>query len=225
MNKTQNVLVIAAHPDDEILGVAGTIKRHTLSGHNVHSIVVCEGSSIRYKGQESSLENCGIEASKILGSSIEFLNYPDQGLENIPLTEVISEIEKGIKKHQPSIIYTQFGGDLNLDHKRLFEAVLVAARPISDYVRHVLAFDTASSTEWGYPQMFQPGVFIDIKETLETKIEAFKCYESEKLDWPHPRSVEGLINRAKYYGSIANMEAAEPFVLIRSSYPKGELIL
>lgn len=208
----RRVLVVATHPDDEILGIGGTVKRHTLAGDDVLAMVLCEGESVR--GQPVQ-EEAGRRAAAVLGARVEFCRYPDQRLEEVPLTRLIGEVETRIRDHRPEVVYTQFGGDVNLDHRRVFDAVLVAARPMQETVRALYAFETCSSTEWGWPARFRPDTFVDISETLEAKVEAFACYEMEVCAWPHPRSLESLRHRARYFGAMACMTAAEPLVTIR----------
>jgi len=225
MSSGRKVLVIGAHPDDELLGVGGTIRRHADAGDQVHAVVVCEGASMRYHDRDVPQEEFGRKAADILGMSIEFLRYPDQQLEKILLTDLIGALEDRIRDMKPEIIYTQFGGDLNLDHKRLFDAVLVASRPTEQFVRAVYAFETCSSTEWNWPQTFQPDTYVDISSVLQAKLDAFACYASEVCDWPHPRSLESLRHRAKFYGSMACMDAAEPFVTIRRYRRPGDPLI
>lgn len=216
MKNQRSILVIAAHPDDELLGVGGTVRRHVLMGDAVHSIILCESETVRYQDRNIPMEEFVNKAAKILGTTVEFVNYPDQRLEEIALVQIAGEIEKRVKNIKPQIVYSQFCGDINLDHKRAFDATLLATRPMADFVQAVYAFETCSSTEWAWPQQFHPDTFIDISDTLETKIEAFAAYVSEVREWPHPRSLESLRYRAKYFGSIACMDAAEPFITIRS---------
>src|SRR6266496_1573616 len=163
----KRVLVIAAHPDDELLGCGGTVALHTQRGDAVVSVIACEG------------ETLGVRDVRQLG-------FPDQRLDTITLTELISPIEQIVREIRPSIVYGQYGGDVNRDHELLFKALLVATRPTEPYIETVYAFDTASSTEWGYPRSFVPDTWIDISATLETKIAAMACYESEVRPYPHP---------------------------------------
>ena len=217
----RSVLVIAAHPDDEILGVGGTVRRHVLAGDTVHSVVVCEGSSMRYAEGEVPQEQYGRAAADILGNTVQFLRLPDQQLDTLPLTQIITPIEEAVAATQPQVVYTHFGGDINHDHRRIVEAVLVATRPQAPCIEAIRCFDTASSTEWGWQPRFAPDTYVDISETLEDKIAAMACYESELKPWPHPRSLEGLRHRAAYFGSLACMAAAEPFVTLRSYLRPG----
>ena len=138
----------------------------------------------------------------------------------MPVSDVAQRVENLIAQFEPDTVYTHFGGDVNRDHRILAEAVLVAVRPYAaPCVRDVLMFETPSSTEWGSAELlpvFQPTVFEDISGTLEKKVAAFQCYTAELREYPHPRSPEALRERARYWGSLVNMRAAEPFVVVRS---------
>ena len=214
MNKT--VLVIAAHPDDELLGVGGTLRRHVLDGDTVHALVLCEGVTMRYQGQDVPQHEHGNRAAEILGlSSLDMLDFPDQHLDTLSLVEIIKPIEERVRRFQPQIVYTHFGDDLNRDHQLVFEAALVACRPVELCVEALYGFETPSSTEWNAPMQFAPTYFVDIAETLDDKLEAFACYESEVRAYPHPRSLESLRHRAHYWGNLVHMDAAEAFVCYR----------
>jgi LmbE family N-acetylglucosaminyl deacetylase len=147
-------------------------------------------------------------------------DLPDQRLDTLSLTDIVREIDGVLAGLDPEIVYTHFGGDINRDHRILTEAVLVATRPYSaPSVREILMFETPSSTEWGSETLiptFNPTVFVDVGPTLERKIEAFLHYTKEVRDFPHPRSAEALRDRARYWGSLVNRPAAEPFALVRS---------
>jgi LmbE family N-acetylglucosaminyl deacetylase len=216
------VLVVSAHPDDEILGVGGTIAAHVARGDWVKVAVLCEGVSMRYAAERhAEVQEQSRRAAAILGvADIVHCGLPDQRLDTLPLSDVVREVERLVEEFRPEIVYTHFGGDINRDHQVLAEAVLVAVRPYAaPSVREVLMFETSSSTEWGSAQIspvFQPNAFVDIGETLERKVEAFLCYSAEVRDYPHPRSGQALRDRAHYWGSIANRAAVEPFVVVRS---------
>lgn len=213
----KRVLIVAAHPDDELLGIGGTIAKHVQNGDIVHSIVMCEGESLRYKvnvGQDDAMKR----AASILGiEKIQHLTFPDQKLDTFTLTEIIRPLEEISEAFKPNIIYCQFGGDINMDHKLLFEAANVAFRPINPWIEEFYTFYTLSSTEWAYPRTFEPNTWVDITNTLEKKIEAFSCYTSEIREYPHPRSIEAIKNAAGFWGNMCCMDKAEPFVLIRKT--------
>lgn len=220
--QSARVLVVAAHPDDEILGVGGTVRKHVLSGDDVRIWIACEGISTRYEEEERErLRGHSLLAAKVLGvKEILFGDLPDQRLDTLPLRDVIGKVEEQVRSFRPDTVYTHFGGDVNHDHCVLFRTVQVAIRPYAaPWVREVLVFETPSSTWWGSPPVqghFVPEVFVDISTTLDTKIEAFCCYEREIRQAPHPRSPEALRARSQHWGSIAGVTAAEPFQVIRS---------
>ncbi len=218
-----NVLVVAAHPDDELLGAGGTIARHAAKGDKVKLAVMCEGVSLRYQPDwDAQVRKQANDAANILGAHELVLgDLPDQRLDTIPLQQLAARVEQLIADWKPEIIYTHFAGDINRDHQVLAEAVLVAARPYSaPSVKEVLMFETPSSTEWSSPSLtpsFHANVYVDIAEFLETKIRAFTCYTAEIRQYPHPRSPEALGDRARYWGSLVNQKAAEAFMLVRSA--------
>lgn len=215
-------LVIAAHPDDEILGVGGTVAVHIEKGDSVQLAILCEGVSARNAAERhAEVRAQSRKAAAILGvDNLIIRDFPDQHLDARPIIEVTREVEKLIQSFQPEIVYTQFSGDLNRDHRVLAEAVMVATRPYAaPFVREVLMYETPSSTEWSSAQLspvFQPNVFTDITYTLGKKLEAFACYAAEVCPEPHPRSLVALRQRAHYWGSLVNRQAAEPFVCVRS---------
>jgi LmbE family N-acetylglucosaminyl deacetylase len=214
-------LIVAAHPDDELLGVGGTAAQHARRGDSVRSVVMCEGISVRYSPErEAEVQEQGQRAASLLGvTKLDLLRNPDQRLDTLPISELTGQVEKIVQDFQPDVVYTHFAGDLNRDHRVVAEAVLVACRPyVAPSVREILMFETASSTEWGIPLMmphFVPTVFVSISDVLNLKLEAFKCYTAELRQYPHPRSLEALRERAQYWGSQVNQSAAEPFVLVR----------
>lgn len=219
----RSVLVIAAHPDDELLGCGGTIALHTQLGDSVTAVVACEGESLRYGpggvGQKDHMDR----AAKVLGiGSVRHLGLPDQRLDTMTLLEIIQPLERIVQEVTPSIVYCHHGGDINRDHQLLFQAALVAVRPVHPFIETVLAFDTASSTEWGYPRSFVPDTWIDIAATLDQKLRAMACYESEVRPYPHPRSLEALRHRACAWGNQHCMEAAEVFVTVRRTLRHGQ---
>jgi LmbE family N-acetylglucosaminyl deacetylase len=216
------VLVVAAHPDDEILGLGGTIAAHVDRGDSVQLAIMCGGGSVRYLPERSPVvrEEAG-KAAEILGvADLILRDLPDQRLDTIPISQVVGEIETLLRSFRPDTVYTHFCGDINRDHRVLAEGVMVATRPYAaPFVQEILMYETPSSTEWGLSQMssaFQPNVYVDITKFLETKLRAFSCYSAEICAEPHPRSLPALRERAHYWGSIVNRQAAEPFVSVRS---------
>jgi len=216
------ILIIAAHPDDEVLGCGATAARLAKEGHTVTPVIICENASVRYgKNMQTYLEDCAIKSAQILGISKPILlGMPDQKLDTYSALEMAQLLEKVIMEFQPGVVFTHHGGDLNKDHQVLFEATLVAARPTpTNGVRTVFTYETVSSTEWATPDYypkFNPNTFYDITGTLELKLRAFSQYITELREYPHPRSLEALELRAKDWGARVGMRAAEAFQLIRS---------
>ena len=209
------ILVVAAHPDDELLGIGGVVKKYTNNGDSVRTIIMCEGESLRYKGDVG--QNIAIdESAKILGvEKVYTLSFPDQKLDTYTLTDLITPLEKISEEYKPDIIYCQSACDANRDHKILFEAANIAFRPTSEWIREFYGFYTASSTEWGIPRNFIPDTWIDISDVLEDKIEAFEKYHSEVREYPHPRSSDALRFQAHFWGNQCCMDAAEVLMTIR----------
>ena len=215
----EKVLVICAHPDDETLGLGGTLALHSLKKDKISILIVADGESSRGKNENISIrQKQAIQACSILGiNDIEFLNFPDQRLDSMSLLVLNQEIEKKIKKINPTIIYTHFGGDLNRDHRLVFESVIVSSRPFrGQKIKKILCFETPSSTEWSISdQLFKPNLFVDIQKVLSEKVSALKKYKTEIKKYPHPRSIDAIKNRASYYGSISGLKYAEAFMVFR----------
>ncbi len=213
---SRNVLVIAAHPDDEILGCGGTLALHADRKDCVMAFIACEGESLRYGikgvGQTEQMRR----AAEIIGiNELRCGGFADQRLDTLTLTEVMRPIEQIIAEWQPAIVYCQYGGDVNRDHQLLFQALLVATRPTQPCIETILAFDTASSTEWAYPRSFVPDTWVDISQTMDRKLAAIQCYTSEIKEYPHPRSVEALRYKAHAWGNQVCIASAEVFMTIR----------
>jgi LmbE family N-acetylglucosaminyl deacetylase len=215
------VLVLAAHPDDELLGLGGTIARHADDGDEVTLCVCSEGATARYEAEVANeLQASGRAAAGVLGArAIRFLGMRDQHLDAQPVLTVIQAVEAVVRELRPDVVYTHHWGDVNRDHKIVGEAAMVACRPVGDdYPRAVYLFETPSSTEWSWPdpaQAFVPNYFVDISATLERKLAAMACYATELRPAPHPRSLEALRSRAAYWGQIIGRAHAEPFVVAR----------
>jgi LmbE family N-acetylglucosaminyl deacetylase len=215
------VLVIGAHPDDELLGAGGTFARHVLSGDEVHAIVVADGAASRYPHElKVKLEKDAGRAAEVIGfASLRFLELPDQRLDTVPLIELTQLLERELDEIDPGLVYTHFPGDVNADHGLVSRAAWTACRPYyRPGLRRFAVFETPSSTEWAWPldgAQLQPNMFVDVTATLDTKIAAMECYESELRDYPHPRSSQALRERAAFWGSQVGLRAAEPFRILR----------
>ena len=225
---TNSVLVIAAHPDDEIIGCGGTIVKHRENNDIVNVLIVSEGETSRNSQRNLSnskeklqkLKEDANKANKILGTSeLKILDYPDNRLDSIDRLDLIKIIEKNIKEFCPNIIYTHYPWDLNIDHRRIHESVVTACRPIPNQkIKQIYCFEISSSTEWQSPVVypnFSPNYYVDISSQKEKKLAALKEYKSEMREWPHSRSIESIENLIKLRGSQVGLEAAEAFMLIR----------
>jgi len=214
----KKILVICAHPDDETLGLGGTLSLNAEKGHVCNVIFFTDGQFGRNttkKGIEERKSNAK-KACRTLGiDKVEFLNYKDQTLDAIPIVELSCKIENYIKKWKPEIIFTHFEGDINQDHRRLFEATMIATRPTpKSKIKQIICYETPSSTDWGFSQ-FNPNYFVDITSSINKKISAIKKYGNEIKKFPHPRSIKAIKNRATYWGSSVGLSYAEPFHIIR----------
>src|SRR5271157_3303542 len=228
MRDTNSVLVVVAHPDDEVLGCGGTMARLAQEGHEVRVAILAEGMTSRSPQREQAdpkqlhhlHQQARQAADKLHVKEVVVASLPDNRLDTVPLLEVVKLVEDLIEKFGPEVIYTHHPGDLNVDHGVVHRAVLTATRPMpGQKVREIFAFEVPSSTEWAFHQVeptFRPNVFVDITGTLEAKISALACYESETRKFPHPRSPEALRAIAARWGSVAGLPAVEAFELIRS---------
>jgi LmbE family N-acetylglucosaminyl deacetylase len=227
------VLVIAAHPDDEVLGCGATAARLVMEGHDVHFAILGEGITSRHRGrsdvdpaQLAALHQKAHAAAAKLGVKHVVLHkLPDNRLDTVPLLDIVKIVEDIVDQIQPEVIYTHHSGDLNIDHGVIHRVVLTATRPTAEQlVREIYAFEVPSSTEWAFQRLepsFRPNFFVDVTRTLEAKIAAMECYDTEVRQFPHPRSPEALRALAVRWGSVAGCAAAEAFELIRSIRPAG----
>jgi N-acetylglucosamine malate deacetylase 1 len=206
---SRSVLVVASHPDDEILGVGGTIARHTDDG-DVVDILIMEMASLR---------KSACDAARILGArEPRFAALPDQRMDELPLLDVIKTVERLIEELKPQIIYTHFGNDLNVDHRVTSQAVITAARPVpGSKITAIRCFETVSSTEWQDPNaaFFTPQLFVNIEKQLARKMKALDCYASEMRAFPHARSLQSVDALAQWRGAQSGSRAAEAFMTIR----------
>ena len=222
----KNILVIAAHPDDEVLGMGGTIAKLVKEGCVVDVLIVTDGSSSQYRDLNNLSEI--IEAKKLetrncadlLGiRNIYYGGLPDMKLDCTPHIDINKTIENVIDKVQPDTIFTHFWGDVNLDHQNVYKSTLVTVRPVlGQVVRNLYCYRVPSSTEWTPNKedtMFMPNYFVDIEMYAEQKYKAFACYSTELRDYPHPRSVQYLRESDKAAGLRVGMLAAEEFVMLR----------
>jgi N-acetylglucosamine malate deacetylase 1 len=223
------VAVIAAHPDDEILGCGGTIAQHIREGDEVHVLIMAEGITSRDQHRDrngcaaelTELAKAGYAANKILATtSLTLKDLPDNRMDSLDRLDIIKIVEEFIRIYSPNIVYTHHIGDVNIDHRRIHEAVVTSCRPFPrQQVKTLLFFEVASSTEW-QPSVsapyFAPNWFVDISETLALKLKALGAYQSEMRPWPHARSIDALENLARWRGANIGVCAAEAFVLGRN---------
>ncbi len=218
---SKRILVVAAHPDDEILGVGGTIARHGSDGDQILIAIAADRGTARYDDDKIQfVRNCCTAAIRRLGvTDICFGDFADQKLDVLPILDLTQWLEGIADKFMPQIIYTHHRGDINRDHQLIHEATLTAFRPYSTpYVERILSYEAPSATEWCGPyaeDTFIPNVFVDITDSLEDKLHAMIEYTTELRAFPHQRSLDSLRARAAFWGSVVGVAAVEPFVLIR----------
>lgn len=218
------VLVIAAHPDDEILGVGGTIPRLVGLGKQVDILIFTDGSSTQYFDNNAILEDKFLEAKNandLLGSNLlPRFDFPDMRLDTVAHVDKNMALGKVISEGEYDTVFVQDRTDINKDHGELFESTLVACRTYpGQKVKHLLSYYVNSSTEWGNllkKEPFNPNVFVDISETVELKLKAMEMYKTELREYPHPRSSKAMRVSAQYFGNMVGTEFAEPFKLIYS---------
>lgn len=221
-------LVVAAHPDDEVLGCGATMARLIAEGWRVHVLIVAEGATSRsdtrdvvsHQNSLSTLAQCAQEANRILGSSsLKLLSMPDNRLDGVELLEVVKLVEAEIVRCQPCLVITHHAGDVNVDHRIIHDAVIAASRPQPDHpVKTLLFFEIPSSTEWrpaASGLSFTPNYFYDVSDYIDKKLDALHVYDSEMRDFPHPRSVDAVLHLARWRGATVGCQAAEAFMLGR----------
>ena len=224
MNK---ILVIAAHPDDDILGCGGTLSKMSRTGSKIRVIFIAEGTTCRYrtravtkeiKAEIHKRESYARKALSIIGiDDFCFHNLPCGRLDQFPILEINKLIEKEIKLFSPDTIMTHSNIDANSDHRRIHESVIMATRPGAlNLVKNVLCFEVLSSTEWKFSNSFAPNYFISIsKQDADNKIDAMKAYESEISKFPAPRSPVGILSQLRVRGMQSGSEYAEAFQVLR----------
>jgi LmbE family N-acetylglucosaminyl deacetylase len=221
----EKVLIIAAHPDDEILGCGGTAARLVREHKQVFTAILGEGVTSRQDKRDRETNKAALDrlkeqivrANKIIGIEDLFIHdFPDNRFDALPLLEIVKVVEDLIIKIEPDIIFTHFGNDLNVDHRLTYQAVVTAARPMSGKtVREIYSFEILSSTEWNFPSNFFPDVFFDIEKTLGLKLDAIREYQQELRDFPHPRSLKGIEVNAMNWGMKSGVKCAEAFKTVR----------
>ncbi|TCV84260.1 PIG-L deacetylase family protein [Sulfurirhabdus autotrophica] len=221
-----SILILAAHPDDEVLGCGGTIAKLADQGAIVHVAFLADGVFSRAGDTAAQQEELNVrraaarKACAILGvKSVSFGDFPDNRMDTVALLDITKAVEPLIAEHQPEMVFTHHAGDVNIDHRRMHEAVVTACRPqLGHPVKTLLSFEVPSSTEWQLPgsaPAFAPNWFVDVSDTLNRKLAALDAYAAELRAWPHPRSRQGVEYLARWRGATVGVDAAEAFMLGR----------
>ena len=215
---TDNVLVVASHPDDEALGCGGTIHKHSSGGDKVAVLFMTDGVSARKNAMASDAvlrQSACKEALEILGvSESHFLNLPDNSMDRLCQLEIIQKVEAIIFDLKPVVIYTHHVGDLNVDHQLTAKSVITACRPLpTSSVKSIFCFEVLSNTEWCFQNhnVFNPNHFVDVSKNFSAKLDALHRYETEMRPTPHARSFDNVKNLAGFRGSSIGVEFAEAF--------------
>ncbi len=218
------ILIVASHPDDEVIGCGGTIAKHVASGDIVHVAFMTNGvgsrGSISINNDIKDRSLAAQSSADILGvSSIHNFDLEDNKMDSIPLLDIVKLIEGLIKEINPNVVYTHHIGDLNIDHRITHKALMTACRPIpGSSIKEIYTFEILSSTEWqtvGYSP-FIPNVYIDVSKQIELKRKALYCYNEEMRKPPHSRSIENIIRLNNLRGNSIGIEYAEAFTLVRN---------
>lgn len=218
------ILVVAAHPDDEVLGCGGTLVRHAEAGDEVHVVFLADGESSRIMPAEAAAIDARMATARAAGAllgikKIHAFGLPDNRLDSLPLLDIVRPLEGLIEQLRPEIIYTHHHGDLNVDHRLAHQAVMTACRPVPGHsVRTIYCFEVPSSTEWQTPGIspFTPNVFVEISPYLESKQQALQVYHRELRQSPHIRSLEAIQALGCWRGNSVGMFHAEAFCMVRS---------
>jgi len=221
----KKILIIAAHPDDEVLGCFGTVARFIKDGYEAYTLILGEGKTSRddkraTNSKQKELNELSKEIEKandIIGIKKVYIEkFSDNRFDSHTLLDIVKIISKVKEEVKPDIIFTHYENDLNIDHQITYKAVITATRPMeNESVKEIYSFEILSSTEWNYPLSFSPDTFFDISDTLDLKIKAMQMYSSELRNYPHPRSLEGIKLNAKYYGMRVGKKYIEAFKSIR----------
>jgi LmbE family N-acetylglucosaminyl deacetylase len=218
---SNRILVVAPHPDDEVLGCGGTIARHVAQNDEIHVVVITRGAEELYAPEAVEIGREELRKSqKLLNvSSTHFLDFPAPKLDTVDSYKLASAINNLIQSIMPNTLYIPHRGDIHIDHQAVYQAALVAARPINHCsVKQILAYETLSETEWAPPTVdaaFIPTVFVDITHYLDDKLQAMACYQSQLKQPPHPRSLQSIEALARLRGATVGLPAAEAFMLVR----------
>lgn len=222
MNKI--ILIVVAHPDDEVLGCFGTVSKMIKKGYDAYTLILSGGKTSRGKIDVKEIEDLRQEmlaANNLIGIKKVFqADFPDNAMDSVPLLEIVKKIEEIKNLVKPAIIFTHHIGDMNIDHQITHKAVLTATRPMNDEcVQTIYSMEIPSSTEWNSfnkESIFVPNVFVDIADTIDIKVKAMAIYNSELREYPHPRSLQYIKELAKTNGIKIGLQYCENFMLIRN---------
>ena len=221
------ILIVAAHPDDDILGCGGVMARCRKEGAAVKVVFLGEGSTSRFDASDrdgpealaaiAERRNAAKKALDILGlEDITFHDLSCGRFDRAPILEIGKIIEAEIEAFKPDTVFTHSHVDANNDHGIAFQATLQASRPGAlNHVANVLSYEVPTSTEWRFTETFTPNYFIGIEDEIDAKIKAMAAYGSEQKPYPFPRSAEGLRALAMVRGMQAGIPYAEAFQVIR----------
>jgi LmbE family N-acetylglucosaminyl deacetylase len=215
------VLVVAAHPDDEVLGCGGVMARHAAHDDEVHVLIATRGAAEMFSDQEIQETRQSMRAAhEVLGvAGAHFLDFPAPKLDLVPGHQLADAISAVTESLHPKVVYLPHLGDLHADHRAVAHATLVAARPLPGCrTRRLLCYETLSATDWAPPSphdAFVPTVFVDITDYLEYKLRAMSCYRGQVRQPPHTRSLQSIEALARVRGGAVGVHSAEAFVLMR----------
>lgn len=215
------ILVIAPHPDDEVLGCGGTIAKHVSGGDEVCLCIITKAYPPEWSEDDIKIRREEVlEVSEVLGiKNTYFLDLPTVKLDTIPQKELNEAIAQVMSEVRPEVVYIPHRGDVNKDHRLVFDAAIVATRPkTGSTINKVLSYETSSETEWAAPSVasaFIPQLYVDISDKVEIKLKTLSAYKTELKEYPHPRSLETVSALARMRGSTIGVEAAEAFMVIR----------
>ena len=225
--KGMRILVVAAHPDDEVLGCGGTLAKAIDAGAEVAVQFLGEGISARFPvGQYDNIEfrtqtdlrnKCSRKALHVLGiTNYEFGERLCGQFDTHPLISIVKDIESKMEQFKPHLLLTHNPSEVNIDHRLSYEAVEVACRPTRNFIAtQIYTFEIPCSGSWTFESTFKPNVFVDVSEQWDKKLAAWACYQGEARPFPFPRSTEGLISLAQYRGMMSNLKLAEAFRMVR----------
>lgn len=226
-SKGMRILVVAAHPDDEVLGCGGTLARAIAAGAEVAVQFLGEGISARFPVGQYDNEEFRIQtrvrmegarkALQALGiNDCEFGERLCGQFDTYPLISIVKDIERKFESFKPDMLFTHNPSEVNIDHRLTYEAVEVACRPTRDYIpQQIYTFEIPCSGSWTFETSFKPNVFVDVSDFWDAKLKAWECYEGEARPFPFPRSTKGLKTISQYRGLMSNLELAEAFRMVR----------